>query len=83
MTPVSPALPSHPELPEIVFAKDQPQYQPLPAYRDPNGVVVSRWRLTWRERLRIFLRGNLWLQLHTFNQPLTPSMLTVSEPEVQ
>lgn len=42
------------EFPEVneVYAKDQPQYNPLPVFkreRDPNGMVVSKWQLSDEE----------------------------------
>lgn len=68
----------------IVFAKDQPQYQPLPAFRadTPNGEVVTCWRLSFRERLRILFKGEVWLGLMTFNKPLTPSFMTTKKSEI-
>lgn len=30
----------------IVFAKDQPEYQPLPALRMPDGEVITCWGLS-------------------------------------
>ena len=38
-----------------VFAKDQPEYQPLPAFKadTPEGEVVTCWKLSFRERLRV------------------------------
>jgi hypothetical protein len=76
MTPVIPGL----VLPEITFAKDQPQYRPLPAYRSEDGYVVTRWSLTWRERLNILFSGNLWLSVLTYNRPLQPVKLSTVAP---
>ena len=47
------------EFPEqnCVYAKDQPEYLPLPVHKTEDGMVVSCWRLTWRERLRVLLTG--------------------------
>lgn len=81
MTPMTPVVPGS-QLPEIVFAKDQPEYQPLPAYRDDDGTVLTRWRLSWKERLRIFLTGDLYLFQLTFNRPLQPISLQVEKPVV-
>jgi hypothetical protein len=80
--PISPVLPSHPDIREVVFAKDQPEYLPLPAVRipGPDGTVITRWRLSWRERLTVLFRGNLFLSLLTFNKPLQPVMIEVDEP---
>jgi hypothetical protein len=69
----------------VVIAKDQPEYLPLPAYRfanDPQGRIVCCWRLTWRERVRLFFTGYVWHQVLTFNQPLQPQLLTAEKPEM-
>lgn len=67
-----------------VFAKDQSEYQPLPAYKanTPQGEVVSCWSLSFCERLTVLLTGRIWLALLSFNKPLTPSFLTVTKYEV-
>jgi len=74
------------EFPEhnVVFAKDQPEYQPLPAYRDPSpeGQVISCWKLSFRERLRILFTGKLWVSLMMFGRPLTPSFFTTKKSDV-
>lgn len=80
MTPASPVL-KRAEHPEIVYAKNQPPYIPLPAVRSDDGRVTTRWRLTWRERLTLLLRGDLYLQVLTFGGPLQPVKLSVTEPE--
>ncbi len=75
------------EFPEqnVVFAKDQPEYMPLPAFVDrssPRGEVVSCWKLSFRERLRLLFSGRLWVCLLSFNGPLTPSFFTTKKEEV-
>lgn len=79
MTPVSPVIPGF-KITETIFAKDQPEYIPLPAWRGEDGRVVTRWRLTWKERLRILFFGNLWLTVLTFNHPLQPVKLETECP---
>ncbi len=64
----------------LVFAEDQPEYQPLPAYRDEAGQVITCWELSWRERLALFLTGRLWLRQLTFNHPLQPQAPSVESP---
>jgi hypothetical protein len=68
----------------IVFAKDQPEYQPLSALRidSPTGEVVSCWKLSFKERVKIVFTGRVWLSLMSFNKPLTPSYLAVNRKEV-
>jgi hypothetical protein len=67
-----------------VFAKDQPEYQPLPALKidGPEGHVVSCWKMSFRERIKVLITGKVWLSLMSFNHPLTPSYLAVDRKEV-
>lgn len=68
----------------VVFAEDQPEYLPLPAFKNdsPQGEVISCWKLSFRERLIILFKGYLWVQLLTFNKPLTPSYFTVNKSDL-
>lgn len=68
----------------VFFGKDQPEYQPLPAFIDdsPQGEVITCWNLTLRERLIVLLKGEIWLSLLTFNKPLTPSFMTTKKSDV-
>ena len=74
------------EFPEqsVVFAKNQAEYQPLPAYRfnDAQGRIACCWILTWPERFKVLFSGKLWHQVLTFDQPLQPQLLTVEKPEM-
>lgn len=79
MRPVHPIIPGE-VLPVTVFAKDQPEYEPLPAHRTDDGTVLTRWKLTWRERVRILLFGDLYLEVLTFRTPLQPVRLSVAPP---
>ena len=67
----------------VTFAKDQPEYQPLPAFKNksPQGEVITCWDLSFRERLRVLFKGEIWLSLLTFNKPLTPTFLTTKKEE--
>jgi hypothetical protein len=67
---------------EITFAKDQPEYIPLPALRFQDGLVVTRWSLSWRERIEILLGGSFYLGMLTFNKPLQPIRISTSVDEV-
>jgi hypothetical protein len=68
----------------VVFAKDQPEYQPLPALRldTPEGQVISCWKMSIWERLKVLFTGNVWVSLMSFNKPLTPSYISVHRKEV-
>ena len=78
MIPVAPVQP-HAGAVRIVFAKDQPQYDPLPACVDPNGVVMTEWELTAEDLARVLAGGRVRLWVYTFRQPLQPVMLEVVE----
>jgi hypothetical protein len=83
MQPITPVIPGL-FLPVTTFAKDQPEYNPLPALdcNDLEGTVITRWRLTWWERFQIFLTGDLWLSVLTFHRPLQPVRLSTTCPVV-
>lgn len=68
----------------ITYAENQPEYLPLPAFKNESaqGEVISCWQLSWSERLRILITGKLWVSLLSFNKPLTPSFFTTKKSEV-
>jgi len=65
-----------------LFAKDQPQYQPLPA-RVRGATVHTRWRLSFRERIAVLFGRSIDLELLTFGRPLQPLLLYVQGMEPQ
>jgi hypothetical protein len=66
------------------YAENQPEYMPLPAFRynTRDGQVVSCWKLSFWERLRLLFTGKLWVSLMMFGQPLTPSYFTTKKSDV-
>jgi hypothetical protein len=57
------------------YAANQPPYLPLPVLTrkgDPHGQVISRWKLTWRERFHVLLFGTFFISQLTFHKPLQP-----------
>ncbi len=60
-----------------VFAEDQPEYIPLPVYKEDNGQVTSVWKLSDDEREQIASGGFICLRQCTFNQALQPINLWV------
>jgi hypothetical protein len=71
------------EFPEFntTFAKNQPEYLPLPAHVDKEeGIVTTCWRLNYIERLKILFGGKMYLSTMTFNKPLQPQLLLVGNP---
>lgn len=76
MNPVEPRAP-HENAVIKVFAKDQPEYTPLPASVDPSGLVMTEWEFSAEDLAKIVDGGRLRLWLHTFNQPLQPIIIEV------
>lgn len=64
----------------IVFAEDQPEYNPLPAFADTDGTVLTCWKLSFWERLKILFTGRFYLIVHTFNKPLQPILPLIDNP---
>lgn len=58
----------------IIFAKNQTPYMPLPAYQDneEGGRIFHCWKLSFRERFKMLFTGKLWINVLTFNQPPQP-----------
>lgn len=80
MQPLSPVVPSAAN-DEVVYAKDQPEYQPLPCLRMQDGTILTRWSLDEDEKRRVLEQGYVYLAVSTFNQPLQPLLMTVDPPE--
>ena len=64
----------------LVIAKDQPEYIPLPACITDTGVVVSCWVLSKPELELINHTQLLWLKQLTFGQPVQPLVPQVENP---
>lgn len=67
----------------VVFAKNQPEYLPLPAHvkEGPAGQITCCWQLKWSERLKVLWTGVIWHNVLTFNNPLQPQLLMVDKPK--
>jgi len=75
------------EFPErtVVIAKDQPQYNPMPAHRypdDPEGRVTCCWELTDEEIAEVARTKRIWHTILTFGGPLQPQLLQVEKPQI-
>lgn len=62
------------------YAEHQPEYQPLPAHRSPEGDVTTCWGLTLKERLRLLFTGRVFFIVLTFNKPLQPILAALDNP---
>ena len=70
------------EFPEqnCIYAKSQKEYLPLPAYEMEDGTVISCWKVSWAERIKILINGKIWLSILTFLKPLQPQRMQVESP---
>jgi hypothetical protein len=75
------ALAADPEPRFVVIAKDQPQYEPLPALVYNDGKVCTEWDLTEEERLRLVGGERIRLWVWTHGLPLQPVALEVTKPD--
>ena len=66
----------------IVWAKNQPPYLPLPAYTDEKW-TISCWKLTLKDYIKLLLGGKLWLFHKNFGEPLQPQSLSIDTPFVE
>lgn len=61
----------------VVFAEDQPEYQPLPAIKidSQQGEVITCWELSDEELADVIKNKKVYLSQLTFNGPLQPVMI--------
>jgi len=52
---------------------------PLPIWRHPEGgMVISKWKMTWRERLMILRQGHVWF--HSWGNTHPPVTIETAYP---
>jgi hypothetical protein len=66
----------------VVFAKDQPEYIPIPALTFPDGRVLTEWSFSEEERAAIVRGENLrlWIWLYP---PCCAVCGTIGSPRLQ
>ena len=65
----------------VIMGEGQPEYRPLYAYRDPSsdcGEVISVWKPTFIERIKILFGAQVCSSLATFYRPIQPQLLYVA-----
>ncbi len=66
----------------VTYAENQPEYIPLPVFRDTDGTLISCWKPTPEELKRINETGEVWVSVMTFNKALQPLYVTGIKEEV-
>jgi hypothetical protein len=66
-------------IPEVVFAANQPQYNPLRVVVSETRErrVLSRWTLTPEQRELVASGADIYLELMTFGEPLQPTRMAL------
>jgi hypothetical protein len=80
---VKPASPVLVGCPQIIIAKDQPPYTPISAVVVDQDTIMTRWRLSWWERVVVLFRGNVYLYVMTFGKPLQPLAMQAVKPQIE
>lgn len=78
MEAISPVLSASGDC-EVTYAKDQPEYKPLPVFRTQIS-VISRWRFSEAERRYIAEGGDLFIVMMNFGCPLLPILPIAADP---
>lgn len=79
MRPMSPVVPTA-DSAEVVYAQNQPPYQPLPCLRTVDGMILTRWSLSEDEKQQVCEQGYIYLSVQTFNSPLQPLLMSADVP---
>jgi len=64
----------------VVYAKNQEEYLPLHGFKFSDDELITCWKLSVWERIKMLFTGRLWFVVLTFNQPLQPLRLPVDRP---
>lgn len=56
------------------------EVSPLPAHQTQDGRVVSCWKLTFTDKMKVLLLGKVWIQTLTYGQPLQPVSASIETP---
>lgn len=81
MKPVSPVIP-HANLPEVIVAEHQDEYQNLPSIVLEGGIILCRWKMTDEEKAIVAHTGDVYLYQWRGENPVTPMLLQVETPIV-
>ena len=57
-------------------------YDALPALLFEDGDVVTCWKLSFKDILRLIFTRKLWLSVATFNNPLQPLFMSTNKRDI-
>lgn len=68
-----------------IFAEDQQEYLPLPAHivDEIEKRVITCWKFSFKEKLRVLFGAPMWFSQMTFGAPLQPQLPTLDTPFIK
>ena len=66
----------------VVYGADQPEYQPLPTQKFPDGQTIQCWQLSPEEIQEVMRSGRIYVMQHTFRRPLQPIAVSTTYSEL-
>jgi hypothetical protein len=74
--PVSPVIEGMGEF-EVIYAKDQPPYLPLPVLKVHDGKILCRWELDAEDRKKIWDGADVYITVLPCGGPLQPHKVEI------
>ena len=65
-----------------IYAEGQPEYLNLPVHKAEDGLITTCWELSFIDRIKVVLKGKVFLQVLTFNKPLQPLRMLSRKPKL-
>lgn len=68
----------------IEIGLKQNQYITLPALKinGAEGHLITKWKLTIPQRLKVLITGTIWMNSMTYNKPFTPMKLSTNRKQL-
>ncbi len=64
------------------YAENQPEYLNLPVHKAEDGLITTCWKLSFIDKIKVLLKGKVFLQVLTFNKSLQPLRMLVRKPKL-
>ena len=67
---------------KVYYKGHENLYDALPALLFDDGEVVTCWKLSFKDILRLIFTRKLWLSVATFNNPLQPLFMSTNKRDI-
>ncbi len=61
----------------VEYVGENNNTKPLPAFLDPDGIMVTCWELSAEELKQVLDTGKVYICMHTNNNPIQPLKVSV------